>query len=82
MANQQLGFEVVGKSNATEVMGKAGKEADKLANKLKNAFDIKGALTGAFIGAFGAAALLDKGINLITESFNLVQSAHYLGTQR
>ena len=69
MANQQLGFEVVGKSNATEVMGKAGKEADKLANKLKNAFDIKGALTGAFIGAFGAAALLDKGINLITESF-------------
>jgi hypothetical protein len=69
MANQQLGFEVVGKSNATEVMGKAGKEADKLANKLKNAFDLKGALTGAFIGAFGAAALLDKAINTITESF-------------
>ena len=69
MANQQLGFEVVGKSNASEVMGKAGKEADKLANKLKNAFDIKGALTGAFIGAFGAAALLDKAINTITESF-------------
>ena len=69
MANQQLGFEVVGKSNASQVMGQAGKEADKLANKLKNAFDIKGALTGAFIGAFGAAALLDKGINTITESF-------------
>jgi hypothetical protein len=69
MANQQLGFEVVGKSNATEVMGKAGKEADKLANKLKSAFDLKGALTGAFIGAFGAAALLNKGINLITDSF-------------
>jgi hypothetical protein len=69
MANQQLGFEVVGKSNASEVMGKAGKEADKLANKLKNAFDIKGALTGAFIGAFGAAALLDKAISTITESF-------------
>ena len=69
MANQQLGFEVVGKSNATEVMGKAGKEADKLANKLKNAFDIKGALTGAFIGAFGAAALLNKGIQTITDSF-------------
>ena len=69
MANQQLGFEVVGKSNATEVMGKAGKEADKLANKLKNAFDIKGALAGAFIGAFGAAALLDKAINTISESF-------------
>jgi hypothetical protein len=69
MANQQLGFDVVGKSNAAEVMGKAGKEADKLANKLKNAFDIKGALTGAFIGAFGAAALLDKAINTITESF-------------
>ena len=69
MANQQLGFEVVGKSNAAEVMGKAGKEADKLANKLKNAFDIKGALTGAFIGAFGAAALLNKAISTITESF-------------
>jgi hypothetical protein len=69
MANQQLGFEVVGKSNASQVMGQAGKEADKLANKLKNAFDIKGALTGAFIGAFGAAALLDKSISLVTESF-------------
>jgi len=69
MANQQLGFEVVGKSNATEVMGKAGKEADKLANKLKSAFDFKGALTGAFIGAFGAAALLNKAISTITESF-------------
>jgi hypothetical protein len=69
MANQQLGFEVVGKSNATEVMGKAGKEADKLANKLKSAFDLKGALTGAFIGAFGAAALLNKAISTITESF-------------
>jgi hypothetical protein len=69
MANQQLGFEVVGKSNATEVMGKAGKEADKLANKLKSAFDLKGVLTGAFIGAFGAAALLNKAISTITESF-------------
>jgi hypothetical protein len=69
MANQQLGFDVVGRSNASEVMGKAGKEADKLANKLKGAFDIKGALTGAFIGAFGAAALLDKSIQLITESY-------------
>lgn len=69
MANQQLGFEVVGKSNASEVMGKAGKEADKLANKLKNAFDLKGALTGAFIGAFGAAALLNKAIETVTESF-------------
>jgi hypothetical protein len=69
MANQQLGFDVVGRSNASEVMGKAGKEADKLAKKLANAFDIKGALTGAFIGAFGAAALLDKAINLVTDSF-------------
>lgn len=69
MANQQLGFEVVGKSNATEVMGKAGKEADKLANKLKSAFDFKGAITGAFIGAFGAAALLNKAITTVTESF-------------
>ena len=69
MANQQLGFDVVGKSNAAEVMGKAGNEADKLAKKLKNAFDFKSAMAGAFIGAFGAAALLDKGINLITESF-------------
>jgi hypothetical protein len=69
MANQQLGFEVVGKSNATEVMGKAGKEADKLRKKLANAFDFKGALAGAFIGAFGAAALLDRAINTITESF-------------
>jgi hypothetical protein len=69
MANQQLGFDVVGKSNAAEVMGKAGNEADKLAKKLKNAFDFKSAMAGAFIGAFGAAALLDKGINLITDSF-------------
>jgi len=69
MANQQLGFDVVGRSNASEVMGKAGKEADKLAKKLANAFDIKGALTGAFIGAFGAAALLDKAISTITDSF-------------
>jgi hypothetical protein len=69
MANQQLGFEVVGKSNATEVMGKAGKEADKLAKKLKNAFDLKGALTNAFIGAFGAATLLNKSIEMISASF-------------
>jgi hypothetical protein len=69
MANQQLGFDVVGRSNASEVMGKAGKEADKLSNKLKNAFDIKGALTNAFIGVFGAAALLDKTIQMVTESF-------------
>jgi len=69
MANQQIGFEVVGKSNASEVMGKAGKEAEKLREKLSKAFDLKGALTGAFIGAFGAAALLDKAINLVTESF-------------
>jgi hypothetical protein len=69
MANQQLGFEVVGKSNASQVMGQAGKEADKLRDKLSKAFDIKGALTSAFIGAFGAAALLDKAINTITESF-------------
>jgi hypothetical protein len=66
---QSLEFGIVGKSNASEVMGQAGKEADKLANKLKKAFDFKSAMTGAFIGAFGAAALLDKGINLITESF-------------
>ena len=69
MANQQLGFDVVGKSNAAEVMGKAGQEADKLRKKLAQAFDFKGALTGAFIGAFGAAALLDKAINTITDSF-------------
>jgi hypothetical protein len=69
MANQQLGFDVVGKSNASQVMGQAGKEADKLAKKLKEAFDIKGALTNAFISAFGAAALLDKSIQMITESF-------------
>jgi len=66
---QQLGFEVVGKSNASEVMGKAGQEADKLRKKLAEAFDFKGALVGAFVGAFGAAALLDKAINTITESF-------------
>jgi hypothetical protein len=69
MANQQLGFEVVGKSNASQVMGQAGKEADKLANKLKSAFDLKGALTNAFIGAFGAAALLNKSIEMISASF-------------
>jgi hypothetical protein len=69
MANQKIGFDVVGTSNAAEVMGKAGKEADKLRNKLAKAFDFKGALVGAFIGAFGAAALLDKAINTITESF-------------
>jgi hypothetical protein len=62
MANQQLGFDVVGKSNAAEVMGKAGKEAEKLANKLKNAFDVKGALTGALTGAAGCSAL----INMLT----------------
>ena len=66
---QSLEFGIVGKSNASEVMGKAGKEADKLANKLKQAFDIKGALTNAFISAFGAAALLDKSIQMITSSF-------------
>lgn len=75
MANQQLGFEVVGKSNATEVMGKAGKEADKLANKLKKAFDLKGALTGAFIGAFGAAALIDKVITSITDGIMRMSQA-------
>jgi hypothetical protein len=69
MANQQIGFEVVGKSNASEVMGKAAKEAEKLRDKLNKAFDLKGALTGAFIGAFGAAALLDKAINTVSESF-------------
>ena len=66
---QELGFNVVGKSNASEVMGKAGQEADKLRKKLAQAFDFKGALVGAFIGAFGAAALLDKAINTITDSF-------------
>jgi hypothetical protein len=66
---QSLEFGIVGKSNASEVMGKAGKEADKLAKKLKEAFDIKDALTNAFISAFGAAALLDKSIQLITDSF-------------
>jgi hypothetical protein len=40
MANQQLGFYVVGKSNAAEVMGKAGKEAEKLRKKLEKAFDM------------------------------------------
>jgi len=69
MANQQLGFEVVGKSNASQVMGQAGKEADKLRDKLAKAFDLKGALTNAFIGAFGAAALLNTAINTIKESF-------------
>ena len=66
---QSLEFGVVGKSNASQVMGQAGKEADKLSKKLKEAFDIKGALTNAFIGAFGAAALLDKTIQTLTESF-------------
>jgi len=66
---QSLEFGIVGKSNAAEVMGKAGQEADKLRKKLANAFDFKNALVGAFIGAFGAAALLDKAINTITESF-------------
>jgi hypothetical protein len=66
---QSLEFGIVGKSNASQVMGQAGKEADKLAKKLKEAFDIKGALTNAFISAFGAAALLDKSIQMITESF-------------
>jgi hypothetical protein len=70
MANQQLGFDVVGRSNASEVMGKAGKEADKLAKKLEHAFDIKGALTGAFIGAFGAAAIIDKIISGISDGLS------------
>jgi len=75
MANQQLGFDVVGKSNAAEVMGKAGKEADKLAKKLKNAFDLKGALTSAFISAFGAAALLDKAVTSVTEGISRMAQA-------
>ena len=66
---QQLGFEIVGSSNASEVMGKAGQEADKLSKKLKDAFNIKQALVGAFTAAFAAAVLLDKAINLIGESF-------------
>ena len=75
MANQQIGFDVVGTSNAAEVMGKAGKEADKLAKKLKTAFDLKGALTGAFISAFGAAALLDKAVNAVTEGISRMAMA-------
>jgi hypothetical protein len=66
---QSLEFGIVGKSNASQVMGQAGKEADKLAKKLEKAFDIKGAITGALISAFGAAALLDKAINTVAESF-------------
>jgi hypothetical protein len=67
MANQQLGFDVVGKSNASQVMGQAAKEAEKLRKKLDKAFDIKGALVNSFIGAFGAAALLDKAISTISD---------------
>ena len=75
MANQQLGFEVVGKSNATEVMGKAGKEADKLAKKLKNAFDFKGAIMSSVVGAIGAAALIDKFVTSITEGITSMAQA-------
>jgi hypothetical protein len=75
MANQQLGFDVVGTSNASEVMGKAGKEADKLANKLKNAFDIKRTLTNAFIGAFGLTALLSSGIEYVTSKWDEYKQA-------
>lgn len=70
MANQQLGFEVVGKSNASEVMGKAGKEADKLAKKIKHAFDFKAAIVESVLGAFGAAALIEKVISSITEGIS------------
>jgi hypothetical protein len=75
MANQQLGFEIYGKSNATEVMGKAGKEADKLAKKLKNAFDFKGAIMSSVIGAIGAAAIVDKFITSITEGITTMAKA-------
>lgn len=75
MANQQIGFDVVGTSNAAEVMGKAGKEADKLANKLKNAFDVKRTFTNAFIGAFGLTALLSTGIGYVTDKLAEYQQA-------
>ena len=67
MANQQIGFDVVGTSNAAEVMGQAGKEADKLAKKLKHAFDFKAAIMQSIIGAIGAAAIIDKVITGIGE---------------
>lgn len=70
MANQQLGFDVVGTSNAAEVMGKAGKEADKLANKIKKAFNFKVAIVESVLAGFGAAALIDKTISTITEGIS------------
>jgi len=70
MANQQIGFDVVGTSNAAEVMGKAGKEADKLANKIKKAFNFKTAIVESILASFGAAALIDKTISAITESIS------------
>ena len=70
MANQQLGFDVVGTSNAAEVMGKAGKEADKLANKIKKAFNFKAAIVESVLAGFGAAALIDKTISTITEGIS------------
>jgi len=70
MANQQIGFDVVGTSNAAEVMGKAGKEADKLANKIKKAFNFKTAIIESVLAGFGAAALIDKTISTITEGIS------------
>lgn len=67
--SQKLEYELVGRSDASQVMGKAANEADKLAKKLKDSFDFKGALMGAFVGALGAAALLDKAIQTITDGF-------------
>jgi hypothetical protein len=70
MANQKIGFDVVGTSNAAEVMGKAGKEADKLANKIKKAFNFKTAIIESVLAGFGAAALIDKTISTITEGIS------------
>jgi hypothetical protein len=70
MANQQIGFDVVGTSNAAEVMGKAGKEADKLANKIKKAFNFKTAIIESVLAGFGAAALIDKTISAITDGIS------------
>ena len=72
---QELGFNVVGKSNAAQVMGQAGKEADKLAKKIKHAFDFKSAIIESMLSAFGAAAVIDKIITSITEGISHMAKA-------
>jgi sarcosine oxidase delta subunit len=66
---RKLEFEISGKSNVDPAVNKAKASIDSLGERMKKAFDFKGAMTSAFLGAFGAAALLNKTVNSLTEGF-------------